>query len=192
MDTSEQDSDPTSEAALIAHWENQIEDDPLTLHFKRLKDKRYRFSTERFPFEGDVQILSVGFNRADVDAFGRALYATITVQPLDTESTFIGEHSMAYYQWTAEHSYYFNPDINRWQHERIYEPEELRQGANTNLSWVDITFLGAIVLLVICLTVVSVYTFKWSRSQIVFHSSVVEMNRQILDELRDSKEIKRD
>lgn len=51
-------AEPTRESLLTA-WESLQRADPQTRTFERINDGRYRFATERFPFDGELEIAEV-------------------------------------------------------------------------------------------------------------------------------------
>lgn len=46
-----------SQQSLVEAWEKVQRGDPETLAFEKIGERRYRFRTSRFPFDGELKIL---------------------------------------------------------------------------------------------------------------------------------------
>lgn len=172
---------------MIEHWERQIGEDPLTNTFEPVSDRRYRFSTQRFPFNGDIQLLRAVVIDEPATYYGGTVNGYIEIQLLDTDDDFYRQFSNSYYQWTSGFTFYFNPTTNEWQSDQVYLPRDpaIYQEPVDFVAW----FFGVGIAIYTVLMIVLVwYTVRWFRTQARFQTRVIELSEQTaktLDQIRD-------
>src|SRR3712207_3704347 len=54
-----------TEASLVRAWEDVQKDDPETVTFEKVGERRYRFKTDRFPFDGELRVLKATVDESE-------------------------------------------------------------------------------------------------------------------------------
>lgn len=88
---------PSSEAELLATWEVSIKSDPSTITFEKIADRRYRFKTRLFPFDGELHVLNVLIDN------GYGEYGTQTGS-IETDLVGLSEETRKKYTLSIAHS----------------------------------------------------------------------------------------
>jgi len=106
-------SAPT-EKSLITAWENQQRNDPNTLVFEEISPNTYRFKTERFPFDGELQILNVTIDEQIFGFEGSVIMGIVEPELLDLPEDFSKKYSYSYSSWIQNNILYYDKEEEKW------------------------------------------------------------------------------
>jgi hypothetical protein len=148
-----------SRESLLAAWEARLRDDPQTLVFEKLEDSRYRWSTERFPFDGVVRVLNLV---VDDRTFEYAASGVVGVVETDLEGVsdeFRRQYAYSIGLWQGANTLYFDADTGEWQSANEWQSslaEQYSVGGGGWLAWLSgwmwVIFLAIMVLVVFWLS----------------------------------------
>ncbi len=111
-----------NQADLIAAWEAQQRNDPQTLVFEPLAEGRYRFKTERFPFDGELQVLNAVINRMPLYK-DPVIMGFVEVELLDLPAGFMAKYAHSYPLWQQTHTLYYLADTDRWVPAEVWQQQ---------------------------------------------------------------------
>lgn len=105
-----------SKESLLQAWETMQKNDPKTTIFQKLGDKRYKFKTELFPFDGELKVLNIviddkmfGYDGDRYNALG-----VVEVELIDLPEDFFQKHAYSYSVWSRNNTLYFDNNIGKW------------------------------------------------------------------------------
>jgi hypothetical protein len=104
---------PTEES-LIKAWEGFQKSDPKTLAFEKLSKNRYRFKTERFPFDGELKILNVTVDEQVSGFEGGFILGIVEVELVDLPEDFLERYSYSYSAWIQNNILYYDKEDKKW------------------------------------------------------------------------------
>ncbi len=142
--------EPTRES-LLEVWEQSQRADPQTTVFERIGDGRYRFATQRFPFDGVVRVLNVVLDDRHVEIANGMTVGMVETKLEDLTDDFLRDHAFSIGLWQAGNTFYFDGDSGRWLDAGEWQRQIMDRyptgGAwswlSGNLFW--IVFLGIVV-----------------------------------------------
>jgi len=103
-----------NETTLISAWEQEQKADPATVKFEKLADRKYHFTTKRFPFDGELLIRNVSMqNFGGEDEFGISS-GTVEVELQNVPEDFYRTFAMSYGQWITGNTFYWDAQGRRW------------------------------------------------------------------------------
>jgi hypothetical protein len=108
--------EPT-EAGLLEAWEAAQRRDPKTAVFEKTGDRVYRFKTERFPYDGKIQILNLSVTDYGAGVGEEGLGGVIGAVELELEGVteeFQRKFATSYSAWDQGNRFFFNKDEGRW------------------------------------------------------------------------------
>jgi hypothetical protein len=108
-----------SEETLLQAWQKMQQDDPKTVVFEKLRDRQYRFKTERFPYDGEVRVLNLVIDDRDVDSLA-PITGHVELELADLPEDFYRKHARSYSIWSENNTLYFDQDADRWATSREY------------------------------------------------------------------------
>jgi hypothetical protein len=130
--------------SLVAAWERVQRDDPETVAFEKLGERRYRFKTNRFPFDGELKVLKANVTEPPAGRHEDEELERLSAEPSATgviEYDLVGlsdevakkyEHSFA--NWRATHTLYFDAERGAWvtpEEHRASTAEKYKEVART-------------------------------------------------------------
>lgn len=110
---------PTEES-LIKAWEVFQKRDPKTLVFEKLSKNRYRFKTERFPFDGELKILNITVDKQTSSFEGGFILGVIEVELVDLPKDFLEKYSYSYSAWIQDNILYYDTEEEKWLSDEEY------------------------------------------------------------------------
>lgn len=110
---------PTEES-LIETWEGLQKSDQKTLIFEKLSDDRYRFKTERFPFDGELKILNVTVDKQTSSFEREFILGVVEVELLNLPKDFLEKYSYSYSTWIQDNILYFDTEEEKWLSDEEY------------------------------------------------------------------------
>jgi len=99
---------------LLAAWETRVRDDPATLRFEPLGDGRYRFATERFPFDGILEVTEVVLDDRGAEGALGVITGHVVVELEGVDDDFRRRHAMSLGLWDSGHMLMWDPDGDGW------------------------------------------------------------------------------
>lgn len=105
---------PPSEDSLISAWEDIQTNDPKTLIFEKTGDGTYHFATERFPYDGGLNVLNVTIEALPGTVMGESYYGVIEVELTDLPEDFFSKYAYSHSAWQKNNYLYFNADKGEW------------------------------------------------------------------------------
>jgi hypothetical protein len=99
---------------LLAAWEASVRDDPATLRFDPLGDGRYRYVTERFPFDGTLEVTEVVIDDRGADGPFGVVTGHVAVQLEGVDDDFRRRHATSLGVWQSGHTMMWDPDGEGW------------------------------------------------------------------------------
>jgi hypothetical protein len=104
-----------TEASLREAWEKKQREDPKTEVFEKLAEDRYRFKTARFPFDGELRVLSADVgDPVEFPGDEGFVMGTVNVELVGAGEELTRLHPQGYGLWTATHTLYFDEKGGRW------------------------------------------------------------------------------
>ena len=112
-------SAPTKES-LITAWENQQKTDPNTLAFEEISPNIYRFKTERFPFDGELNILNVTVDEQMSGFEGGFTMGIVEIELVDLPEDFLKKYAYSYSTWSQSNILYYDKENEIWLSAKDY------------------------------------------------------------------------
>lgn len=103
-----------SEASLIAAWEDIQKNDSKTVTFEKTGEGTYRFATERFPYEGGLNVLNITIEPLSGSVMGESYYGVIEVELTDLPEDFFRKYAYSYSAWQKNNYLYYNAEDASW------------------------------------------------------------------------------
>jgi hypothetical protein len=101
-------------SSLLERWERAQLEDPQTRRFETIGERRYRFSTERFPFDGELQVVNVSLDDLAGRVLGGYVIGMVEVELLDLPDGFMQRHAHSVAQWRSHHQFYHDERSGQW------------------------------------------------------------------------------
>ena len=179
-------AEPT-EKSLIDAWEVIQKNDPKTLVFEKLGNDRYRFKTERFPFDGEMRITNTDLND-QMDEMGYVVgYLQVD---LGKSQEFRQQYEMAISNWMRNNVLYFDLKEKRWLGYKDWMKNQKKK-VPWSMGWGFLLGYGPLVLLIIFLFSIfrryrkSMKAVDKSRQLMEKSIGLSEDNNKILKEILD-------
>lgn len=127
--------------ALLEAWEAAQLDDPQTLIFEKVADKRYTFQTDRFPYEGEITVLNLsisdmGYPAADGET---TIMGVVEVELAGVDDEFYRKYWNSYSNWQQSNIFYWERKAGEWVPAVDWEAG---QSASYQSSWFDTWIMG--------------------------------------------------
>lgn len=111
-----------TQASLVKAWEEVQRNDPETVTFEKTGEGRYKFKTERFPFEGELKILKATVNDYSYGGDDDEGYAAPTGYVAGViEYDLVGlsaevekKYERSYSNWKMNNTLYFDKEGGEW------------------------------------------------------------------------------
>ena len=104
-----------SEESLVAAWEKSRQEDASTVTFQKTGEGRYRFKTTAFPFDGELEILSVSIGDPFAEDYTEGMTpGTVDVDLLGFPEESARRHAAAVARWQTGNTLYFETGTGRW------------------------------------------------------------------------------
>ena len=107
-------TEPTRES-LLAAWETNLRDDPQTLVFEKLENRRYRWSTERFPFDGVVTVLNLVIDDRTLEYAASGVVGVVEADLEGVSDEFRRQYAYSIGLWHGANTLYYDTDAGEWQ-----------------------------------------------------------------------------
>jgi hypothetical protein len=100
--------------SLLAAWEALQRDDPQTLQFEKIEDGRYRYQTERFPFDGTVRVLNLVIDDRMLDYGAGGVMGVVEVDLEEVSDEFRRQYAYSIGLWHGANTLYFDGETGEW------------------------------------------------------------------------------
>ncbi len=104
---------PTEES-LIRTWEQVQKNDSNTKKFEKVSDRRYKFQSKLFPFDGELKILNVVIGPVAWDRESGSQEGAIDLDLIGLPDNFYRKYSNSYDSWAKNNILYFYPPLAKW------------------------------------------------------------------------------
>jgi len=112
-DASPKDVPPPDEASLLQAWETAQRRSPGTEVLERTGDRRYRFKTSRFPFDGELVVLNLLIEPLPLDeepGYTGTVEVELAGLPGDVKSRYV----QSFARWQASHALFYDRGRGGW------------------------------------------------------------------------------
>jgi hypothetical protein len=103
-----------SRESLLAAWEALQRDDPQTLQFEKIEGGRYRYATERFPFDGTVRVLNLVIDDRMLDYGTGGVMGVVEVDLEEVSDEFRRQYGYSIGLWLGANTLYFDNETGEW------------------------------------------------------------------------------
>lgn len=110
---------PTEES-LIQAWEAIQKKDPQIATFEKIEERRYKFKTKRFPFDGELNVLNVSID--EFNAFGEegCTMGVVEVELVGLPDDFMTKYAYSYSTWSQNNCLYYDDKTGKWLSSKEY------------------------------------------------------------------------
>jgi hypothetical protein len=132
-------SEPSQET-LVQAWEEIQKKDPNTEVFEKISDRKYKFKSKSFPFNGELQVLNVniekyGYGGEDDYGFANSIAGIIEYDLIGLSEEVEKKYSHSLSKWQSNNRLMFDKESSQWLSSKEYfekisqrmpkEPEEI-------------------------------------------------------------------
>lgn len=110
-----------TQASLVKAWEEVQRNDPETVTFEKTGEGRYKFKTDRFPFEGELKILKASVNDysygGDDEGYGAPtgyVAGVIEYDLVGLSAEVEKKYERSYSNWQMNNTLYFDKQGGEW------------------------------------------------------------------------------
>lgn len=123
---SAKDGPPPDEASLLEAWETAQRESPGTEVLERTGERRYRFRTSRFPFDGELVVLNLLIERLPLDeepGYTGTVEVELAGLPDDVRSRYV----QSFARWQAGHTLFYDPGRGAWLTAEAWREARMKQ-----------------------------------------------------------------
>ena len=162
---------PTEES-LIQAWEQIQKSDPKTISFSKLSDRRYKFKTERYPFDGVLKIKDATVDDMGIGSESEFIVGIVDIDLVGVPKNFIQLHSRKYSIWSRNNMLHYDKKAGRWLTPREFQSVMIKKAeAQSVPSW-GVSDFTIIVLVLVGLAII------WKIAQRYGRDSKTALQRQ--------------
>ena len=99
---------------LLAAWEASVRDDPATVRFEALGDGRYRYETQRFPYDGGIEVNEVVIDDRGAEGPFGTVTGHVVVDLVDADDEFRRRHATSLGLWESGNTFMWDDDGDGW------------------------------------------------------------------------------
>ena len=142
-----------TEKSLLEFWEALQKNDPKTLVFEKLGENRFKFKTDRFPFDGELIVLNVNIDDEENSYTPGFAVGVITVKLKDLSEDFMQDYSYSYSMWAGNNVLYFNKKTEKWMTGKEYFKKNRKKLGRDQENFFE-SFIWYLNYLILCLAVI--------------------------------------
>ena len=205
-----------TQASLVKAWEEVQRDDPETVTFEKTGEGRYKFKTNRFPFEGELRLLKANVNDYSYDDDDNDSPASDFITGV-IEYDLVGlpedvskKYAHSIETWEQNNTLYFDKEGGAWisqdeqraktrakykeilgeQQRKQQEKQQQEQSKKTYNVWLGIAYWWGPVLLIIAAWVWFFKRSGFKRHREYLNMSVTHMQRkeELLERIAEALE----
>ena len=186
---------------LVAAWEDNLRADPQTTRLEPLGEGRYAYATERFPFDGTLEIVEVVVDDRSADGPMGVVIGHVSVELIGIDDDFRMRHATSLGLWHGANVLYWSDDDQQWIDARTWSADlQDRYGGWSWLGWLSSGFW--IVLLVV-MAIVLGWLFRRANRQmkeamghqqraLAQQDQAIDAQSEMLDLAKDSNRMLRE
>lgn len=144
---------PTGES-LIQAWEKIQKSDPKVLNLEKLGDNHYKFKTDHFPFDGELQIKGVIMDDVGTKHDTEYIFGTIQTELIGLPANFLQQYSYDYSTWSRNNTLYYDKKDGSWISSKQFQDAMTNRTAKLNKSNCGILDFSIIALVVVGIVIV--------------------------------------
>jgi uncharacterized membrane protein len=190
-DASPKDVPPPDEASLLQAWETAQRRSPGTEVLERTGDRRYRFKTSRFPFDGELVVLNLLIEPLPLDeepGYTGTVEVELAGLPGDVKSRYV----QSFARWQASHTLFYDRGRGGWLTAEAWREARTKQlrgafGAEPGL-W---GFLSANLFWILFLVLLVVFLAHASRKATRQMKAALEVQKKVIDDQQLSLDMAR-
>lgn len=99
---------------LLAAWEANVRDDAATVRFEPLGDGRYRYATERFPFDGTLEVTEVVIDDRGADGPFGVVTGHVVAELEGVDDDFRRRHATSLGLWESGNTLMWDAGGDGW------------------------------------------------------------------------------
>lgn len=103
-----------SQESLVAAWERVQREDPETAAFEKIAERRYRFKTNRFPFDGELRVLKATVDDSLGDYDYGYVRGVIEYDLVGLSEEVVKKYGHSYESWRESNTLYLDRDSGSW------------------------------------------------------------------------------
>lgn len=141
---------PTEESLIVA-WETLQRSDPATLKLEKTAERSYRFHTNRFPFDGELEVLTIIMEEGvEFDDPGY-IQGTVEVELVGFGTEMIQKYGRSYGYWLQNNTLFYDLKTGAWRSAKEYRAELSRKYDYSSPLWTDLSqYFWLIFLAILC------------------------------------------
>lgn len=116
-----------TEKSLLDAWELVQKNDPKTILFEKLDERRYRFKTRRFPFDGEIKIFNVIVEGGDIVENKEIYRGIIELELVGVPENFSRKYHYSYSGWRSNNWFHFDPETREWMSNREFRDKQRKE-----------------------------------------------------------------
>lgn len=152
-----------NEAGLISAWEQEQKADPSTVKFEKLGERKYHFSTRRFPFDGELLIRNVSIQDFGEDADLGMTSGTVEIELQGISEDFQRTFAMSYGQWALRNTLYWDTKVQRWLTQEQHLTQFRERSRLGRPLWSMLFSWGWLVIFLVILVALLFPLFRYNR-----------------------------
>ncbi len=134
---------PPDEASLLRAWEAAQRLSPATQALEPAGERRYRYRTSRFPFDGELVVLNVLIEPMPVED-GTGYSGTVEVELVGLPPEVPVRFAQSYARWQASHILFYDPARGEWLTGDVWRAARMKDlGATVGVGGGILGFLSA-------------------------------------------------
>lgn len=171
---------PTEES-LIKAWEGFQKEDPKTITFEKISENRYRFKTERFPFDGELKILNVTVDEQTSSFEGGFVLGVVEIELLNLPKDFLEKYSYSYSAWVQDNILYYDTEEEKWLSAEEYYGK-MKEKMPTNFLFDILNYLPFLFLLFIIVILIIAFNVQQKNKRYLNYSyDLSEKQMQLIE-----------
>lgn len=179
--------------SLLAAWEAAVQVDPQTLRFERLEDGRYAFATERFPFDGTIEVVEVVIDDRNLEGPLATATGQVVVELEGVDDEFRRRHATSLGIWETGNTLFWDPDDERWVESADWARRIQESFGWSWAGWISSGFwILLLVAVVVVLTLVSRRATGQMKRAMAAQDRALEDQQQALEMNREALELTRE
>jgi hypothetical protein len=177
---------PTEES-LIEAWENIQKKDPKTIIFEKISTGHYRFKTERFPFDGELEVLNITIDERMGDYDYGYIMGVVEVELLDLPEDFLEKYSYSYSAWLQRNILYYDKESEQWLSDKEYYGKMKQKIPSGSL--IDVLSYAPYILFFFFIFVMLIIIFTVQRKNKKYLDFAQELNKRQIDLAEESHKL---
>ncbi|HEY6553581.1 MAG TPA: hypothetical protein VI669_09505 [Vicinamibacteria bacterium] len=182
---------PPDEASLLRAWEAAQRLSPATQTLEPTGERRYRYRTSRFPFDGELVVLNALIEPMPVDD-GTGYFGTVEVELVGLPPEVPVRFAQSYARWQGSHVLFYDPARGEWLTGEVWRAARMKDlGATMGVGGGLLGFLSANLFWVLFLVLLVVFLSFAGRKANRQMKTALEAQKAVMDDHQRSLEMGR-